>query len=1620
MQILAAILKKISDKDDNTAQTLCDLMPLSYAEIYEKYHDVISDDEARTLFQQAQRQKKKNRFTDAEIVTHNNPQIKNIPHLYTGQSPERCYGNDFIPDRISEYAEPGMVSSMFSPAAYLTELYREARALHKQDSKYHLDKRRPDLKALSLSQENLDDEISTLELSNDVLFTALKGGNDKDEQPVLKRLSEKYQSLTLPYHEPFQIIRKVSELKNIFPVVNKYPVIINNKKTDKTWIKTINCNLSPSLLDMLKEIYTNINSSQGGKPDELIKKYITDDLPYLYFLKNVMNYFDLTSKEFSILTEFFKMKDDANQENITEYKKNLLKLRGVVGLYKASELPLDTIVFVLKSFNCELADEKAVNAIINLKVARDNYQLRDEDIAVLLGGHIVESKVNKDISQFDRIFNSLPLGSEKLTVDNTELDLSKADYKEGDHEKFIINCLKRALGINESLLAEVSEFIYGKKQNFTCNIESLSLFYRSILIARVNNITVNTLIMLFRLLPEVFKSNIQSCGSSDNIYDLLYDVNYYTTWFNENKLSISMCYFLLHKSDEVVVTQGINDIISEIRNGLNEEDFNDKPSNADELMKKISPALSSVLDISSVNTMESVLLWVNILKPEGIDIRTLFYYIYNNMKCPDQKDNKTIIFIIKMSVMINMIAIDDSLLSLWVKTPARLDVSPDIIKYKFSTIKIMIDANAVIKRTGEKSDLVISSLNNDGLSYKIIADIFGQDNKIVQQAFKFFDKTESISNYRLLTDVIMVLDLFKETDISPDDFTKLFCNDKKDKVYDDYLNISKIAESTLEPDEITELKCIINKRRSPALCSLYIIEKLHGLSHENDNAVVYKKLLIDTEISGEIKTTKIAEAIACIQLYVNNCLNNLEKEVNNSVRSRPFFRNWEEYNRRYSTWAALSMLLYYPENYIDPVIRTGKTAMMDNLQQRISQEGIKKEAIDDAFRTYLTEFDQVADLNVISAYHDEIDIKKGKTYLIGHSGLSAGSYYIRRINHENIKIKEKIEVPSFAWSDWCKIECGMNPYKNIIRPVIFNGRLYIFWLEYSKVEIKDGPAQNKISLMFSYLSYDNTWSEVDFVDLSGRLGKLINLGLHDDENKKIGLYCSENISGYGLLFAFYDIKSVSQITDAVMFYFQNKNSVNDVPADKKDKVSDAIKGYFDSDDVKKVINIHSADNISIVRKSSDDVIDNVKGGSDIVSVSMITTGLSLSSDGEKYTGKFKLKFLMKKPPLSFGDDRDSQYAAYLDVCNIALWHDHNIEHSIAYLITKIKVDNEHVIDSVVFIFDRTTNSYILFLYDSSRRERVITDGYYFSEINMIFGSRGGEREGPNIKEIQSGVVIKADAVDILDSISLPGHYVYLKLKFQRYEYRTDDAVEVKKFFNNEPALIYLTAQLSVGDEIKPTLRLGQWCEEKKSIDNDGIQYTSKDDAFSFDIKKSDLINCKNNNVCIYLVASDRYGIMIKYKIMNEIVVFDGKKNVINIKGNKRGAQYLEFCKDNDSDCKKTRIRLNTLFVRDLVSLANKGIDHVLSWRGQSLREPGIDDDDEFKSVPIDFNGANALYFWELFYYTPMMIADILLQHQSYNEAERWLQYIFNPAGYIENDIYTERYWNVRPLAEDIQ
>lgn len=74
---------------------------------------------------------------------------------------------------------------------------------------------------------------------------------------------------------------------------------------------------------------------------------------------------------------------------------------------------------------------------------------------------------------------------------------------------------------------------------------------------------------------------------------------------------------------------------------------------------------------------------------------------------------------------------------------------------------------------------------------------------------------------------------------------------------------------------------------------------------------------------------------------------------------------------------------------------------------------------------------------------------------------------------------------------------------------------------------------------------------------------------------------------------------------------------------------------------------------------------------------------------------------------------------------------------------------------------------------------------------------------------------------------------------------------------------------------------------------------------------------------------------------------------------------------------------------------------------------------DMQTEPMDFNGANALYFWEMFYYVPMMVFKRLLQESRFTEATRWIKYIWSPEGYLLDGQPAAWQWNVRPLEEDV-
>ena len=51
----------------------------------------------------------------------------------------------------------------------------------------------------------------------------------------------------------------------------------------------------------------------------------------------------------------------------------------------------------------------------------------------------------------------------------------------------------------------------------------------------------------------------------------------------------------------------------------------------------------------------------------------------------------------------------------------------------------------------------------------------------------------------------------------------------------------------------------------------------------------------------------------------------------------------------------------------------------------------------------------------------------------------------------------------------------------------------------------------------------------------------------------------------------------------------------------------------------------------------------------------------------------------------------------------------------------------------------------------------------------------------------------------------------------------------------------------------------------------------------------------------------------------------------------------------------------------------------------------------FYGEQVSFDGPYGLYFWEMFFHAPLLVAKMLHDNQQFQAAERWLQFIFNPT-----------------------
>jgi hypothetical protein len=135
-----------------------------------------------------------------------------------------------------------------------------------------------------------------------------------------------------------------------------------------------------------------------------------------------------------------------------------------------------------------------------------------------------------------------------------------------------------------------------------------------------------------------------------------------------------------------------------------------------------------------------------------------------------------------------------------------------------------------------------------------------------------------------------------------------------------------------------------------------------------------------------------------------------------------------------------------------------------------------------------------------------------------------------------------------------------------------------------------------------------------------------------------------------------------------------------------------------------------------------------------------------------------------------------------------------------------------------------------------------------------------------------------------------------------------------------------------------------------------------------------------------------------------------------VKNSVDAAQFLSF-KLPGTYLKYTR--LNSLFGPELVQRSNISVDAVLDWDTQFIAEPPptLQAFDEPNGA---FDGANGLFFWELFFHLPHLVLTRLRDEERFADAQKWSHYVFDPQAIADPASAAPQvpYWRCRPLAND--
>lgn len=757
-----------------------------------------------------------------------------------------------------------------------------------------------------------------------------------------------------------------------------------------------------------------------------------------------------------------------------------------------------------------------------------------------------------------------------------------------------------------------------------------------------------------------------------------------------------------------------------------------------------------------------------------------------------------------------------------------------------------------------------------------------------------------------------------------------------------------------------------------------------GITDADD---LYDYFLTDVKTSADFETSYVSDALASVQQYINNILNQKEPGYSGEF-SEEIQQWWSGYLGHISLWKAYQKMEDYPEDYNSPDYVTDSTELFRDFAADLGSDSLNDAAIQTAFLKYLRGYEAVNAISVISGYVDypgernDADTFKGYGFLnsdyffIGKNNSSPAGFYWREAN-----IRADISsdyISPRAWQEWQPLVITEDA-KDILkmRIVKVSGCLFIVYLAGKEETLPDkenstqgseNNKQYKVTLKLSRMGLDGKW------DIPEQLYEKI-----------------------------YDSKPVKKPEDKVEpFRLISVAFTQDEQRD--DYLVIAWLDNQNKDDDQK--NIIFSDVLNVLRQKSVTESKNILG--------------------EEWQGNLATRFFREERNICqhriFGIEKDISSIRGIETDpNLSLeafycrrGNDHQLRvRGVCHRSAKIpdlislnlqamvsKWDNGRIIvsgarNNITVRAEATKGAEYLALLLSNKQLIEFNksdfkehNGWFSAEKELVLSQEQCDQIAvKNYKEIRSGAGFS-------------------------YQITSGGNVNTLAHFKNRVSTVMqpvvVSAALSVIEDNLEGLKKENWTGELIYQKGNHTPWCT----FSW-------TNYKDNNVKF------KFG-LTKKDAQDQFVVTIGdlSDNVPYIKSIPEHQQFLVF---DQSAAKLQYVRLNSVQVRDLIYRAQIAVRHIFDWEAQITEEPKYEEDKEDKKEILDLHGANSRYLWELFFYLPYLVASRFSQNRLYFQARQWLHYIFSPynghrlSAKDDNESLPPPYWNCRVLTRgDLQ